>query len=155
LPQSRPGPLVRIRDARAGDVAALCRLETATFPGDRIAPASFRRLLSRPSAELRVATAGGDLVGYTLLLFRRGTSIARLYSIAVAVEARGRGVGRRLMADAARIARKSGRARLRLEVRADNGAAIRLYESLGYRRIGRHLDYYADGMEALRLERDL
>jgi ribosomal-protein-alanine acetyltransferase len=143
-----------IRDARAADLDALLRLEAASFPGDRIARASFRRLLLRPSAALRLATAGGDLLGYALLLFREGTSVARLYSIAVAAEARGRGIGRLLLEDAARIARRHGCSCLRLEVRADNRAAIRLYESLGYRHIGRTLDYYADGMEALRLERE-
>jgi ribosomal protein S18 acetylase RimI-like enzyme len=152
LPQPQPAPLVRIRAAQPGDIAALCRLETAVFPGDRIAPASFRRLLSRPSAELRVATAGGDLLGYALLLFRKGTSVARLYSIAVAAEARGRGVGRRLMEDAARIARARGSLSLRLEVRRDNSAAIGLYEGLGYRVFGRHAGYYDDGMDALRME---
>jgi ribosomal protein S18 acetylase RimI-like enzyme len=147
LPQA-----VRLRDARAADLEALLRLETAAFPGDRIARRSFRRLLGRPSAALRLATAGGSLLGYHLLFFRAGTSVARLYSIAVAAEARGRGIGRLLMEDAARIARKRGRSRLRLVVRVDNRAAIRLYESLGYRRIGRYPDYYDDGMAALRLE---
>jgi ribosomal-protein-alanine acetyltransferase len=150
-----PVPSLRIRDAHPADLDALVRLEAASFSGDRIARASFRRLLTRPSAALRLATAGDDLLGYSLLLFREGTAVARLYSIAVAADARGRGTGRRLMEDAARIARKRGRARLRLEVRADNAAAIGLYEGLGYRRIGRYPDYYADGMEALRLEREV
>jgi ribosomal-protein-alanine acetyltransferase len=145
----------RLRDARAADLDALLRLEEAAFAGDRIARRSFRRLLARPSATLRLAAAGGDLLGYSLLLFREGTSIARLYSVAVAAEARGRGIGRLLMEDAGRIARKRGCARLRLEVRADNQAAIGLYENLGFRRIGRHVAYYDDGMDALRLEREL
>jgi ribosomal protein S18 acetylase RimI-like enzyme len=40
-------------------------------------------------------------------------------------------------------------------VRVDNVAAIRLYESRGYRNIGRREDYYADGMAAVRYARDL
>jgi ribosomal protein S18 acetylase RimI-like enzyme len=40
-------------------------------------------------------------------------------------------------------------------VRRDNSAAIRLYAALGYAPIGVYPDYYADGMEALRLEREL
>jgi ribosomal-protein-alanine acetyltransferase len=150
-----PALSLRIRDARPADLDALVWLEAASFSGDRITRASFRRLLTRPSAALRLATAGDRLLGYSLLLFREGTAVARLYSIAVAAEARGRGTGRRLMEDAARIARRRGRARLRLEVRADNAAAIGLYEGLGYRRIGRHVAYYDDGMDALRLEREL
>ena len=145
----------KIRDARAGDVDALAGLEAASFPGDRIPRASFRRFLARPSAALRLAASPAGLLGYSLLLFRRGSTVARLYSVAVAAEARGTGVGRRLMQDAARVARAHGADRLRLEVRADNAAAIGLYESLGYRSFGRYPDYYEDGMEALRLEREL
>ena len=37
----------------------------------------------------------------------------------------------------------------------DNAAAICLYERLGYRLIGRIQGYYADGIDALRYERDL
>lgn len=146
---------LRIRDARAGDIDALAGLEAASFPGDRIPRASFRRLLVRPSAALRLATSGDALLGYSLLLFRKGSTLARLYSIAVAREARSLGLGRRLMKDAERIARARGCTRLRLEVRADNAAAIRLYEALGYRAFGRHPGYYEDGMEAIRLEREL
>lgn len=145
----------RIRDARTGDIDALCGLETASFPGDRIPRASFRRLVAGETAALRVATRKDDLLGYSLLLFRRGSAIARLYSIAVAGAARGQGVGRRLLRDAQRLARARGADRLRLEVRADNAAAIRLYEDLGYRPFGRYPDYYDDGMAALRMERRL
>ncbi|MEJ0097539.1 MAG: hypothetical protein WDM84_05845 [Bauldia sp.] len=40
-------------------------------------------------------------------------------------------------------------------MREDNLPAIRLYERLGYRRIGRHARYYADGADALRYEKPL
>jgi ribosomal protein S18 acetylase RimI-like enzyme len=33
--------------------------------------------------------------------------------------------------------------------------AIRLYEHLGYRRIGEYVRYYADGTDALRFEKPL
>jgi [ribosomal protein S18]-alanine N-acetyltransferase len=48
-----------------------------------------------------------------------------------------------------------GRRALRLEVRADNGAAIALYERLGFREFGRYDYYYADGARALRFEKAL
>jgi ribosomal protein S18 acetylase RimI-like enzyme len=43
---------------------------------------------------------------------------------------------------------------MRLEVRADDRGTIALYESSGYRRVGRALGYYG-GVDALRLEKAL
>jgi ribosomal protein S18 acetylase RimI-like enzyme len=73
----------------------------------------------------------------------------------VAGELRGAGLGRRLLADAERVAAADRKGVLRLEVRADNRPAIRLYESLGYRQIGRYAGYYADKTDAIRYEKPL
>ena len=48
-----------------------------------------------------------------------------------------------------------GRRALRLEVRFDNGAALALYERLGFRQFGQYDNYYADSARALRLEKIL
>jgi ribosomal-protein-alanine acetyltransferase len=146
-------PGLRIRDGKSADLAALCEIEARSFAADRLARRNFRRLIGRPSACLRVAVIDGEVVGYHLVLTRSGTSVARLYSIAVSAAARGRGVGDRLMADAEHQAKRLGAAVLRLEVRPDNAAAIRLYEQRGYRRIGTRSDYYADGSDAFRYQK--
>jgi [ribosomal protein S18]-alanine N-acetyltransferase len=148
-------PSFTIRDASKADIDGLCRLEAAAFQDDRLSSRSLRHLLTAPSARLRVARAGGAVVGYHLILTRRGTQVARLYSIAVDAAQRGKGLATALMADAEAVARRAGRAVLRLEVRADNRAAIRLYERLGYRLIGRYQAYYADKADALRYEKPL
>ena len=44
---------------------------------------------------------------------------------------------------------------MRLEVRADNAAARKLYESTGYARIAVLPDYYEDGAAAWRYEKAL
>ena len=144
-----------IRDAADADLDALGRLEVGSFPTDRMSPRSIRRLLGRPSAVFRVAVAGKVVLGYSLVLFRKGSPVARLYSIAVDGSRRRSGLGRRLLADAERAAAARGGRVLRLEVRADNASAIRLYERQGYRPIGRRDAYYADGEDALRFEKAL
>jgi ribosomal protein S18 acetylase RimI-like enzyme len=44
---------------------------------------------------------------------------------------------------------------MRLDVQADDGIAIRLYENVGYRLFGRRRRYYAGRIDALRFEKVL
>jgi [ribosomal protein S18]-alanine N-acetyltransferase len=148
-------PGITISKASRADLAALVSLEAEVFAFNRLSLRSFRHIIGAASAACRVAKAGGVLAGYHLVLFRRGSTVARLYSIAVAPHFRGQGLAVLLMRDAEQVARRRGSRRLRLEARADNAAAIRLYDRLGYRLIGRRPCYYADGAEALRYERVL
>jgi ribosomal protein S18 acetylase RimI-like enzyme len=143
---------MEVRDAREADIPGLDRLERRSFAADRLSRRSMRRLIASRSARLRVA-ANGVLDGYHLTLFRKGAGIARLYSIAVAH--RGSGAAQLLMEDAERLAVREGCRAVRLEVRPDNPAAIRLYERSGYRRIGIRRRYYADGADAIRYEKPL
>jgi len=104
---------------------------------------------------MRVLVEGTRLLGYALLLFRRRSRVARIYSLVVDAGQRGRGLGRELLADAEVLARRRGARVLRLEVRDDNAAARALYGAAGYREIARRAGYYEDGMDALRLEKPL
>ena len=150
-----PAPPVLIRPAVVGDLGALLRLENACFETDRINRRQFRYLLIRGRARTLVAEEDGALLGYVLVLFSQATSVARIYSIAVAAQARGRGVGQRLVAAAEDAAWGQDRAYLRLEIRRDNPASQALFEGAGYRRFGVLSDYYEDHMEALRYEKTL
>lgn len=142
-----------LRPAGSVDIPALLALERRVFAADRVSPQSFRRFVASPSAALIVAENGGALAGYALVLFRAGTFVARLYSLAVAHEFSGRGIGSVLLAAAERAAQGHDCLFMRLEVHARNQRAMRLYERSGYRPIGRLDDYYADGGTALRLEK--
>lgn len=144
-----------VRPARATDLDALVALEGRCFDSDRLSRRSFRRLLGGDTSACLVADDSGSVVGYALLLFRRETALARLYSIAVDPERRGAGIGAALIAAAESAAFERGRVYLRLEVRVDNDPAIELYGRLGYRRIGRYPDYYEDHADALRFEKRL
>ncbi len=147
----------RVRPATLADLDALLALEQASFHGDRISRRQFRYLLTRGHAQTLVALdpSGSGLLGYVMLLFSRGTSLARLYSIAVSGAARGQGVGRLLVQAAEAEAALNGCADLRLEVRRDNAASLALFRGMGYREFGTIEDYYEDHMGALRLQKSL
>ena len=145
-----------IRTARRQDLDALVAIENAAFQIDRFTRRSFRYLLTQANAETQVyEDAAGQVLGYVIVLFHTGTSLARMYSVAVHPEERGRGLGRELIGAAEQMALDHGCISLRLEVRRDNAAAIGLYEAMGYRRFGMKKDYYEDHMEALRYEKRL
>lgn len=145
----------RLRRAVPADLPALVELERATFSYDRMSERQFRRHLHSGSAAVLVAEGEGGLLGSTVLFFRRGTPRARLYSLATAAAARGRGIGAALLAAAEAFARGRGLQTLSLEVRRDNAAAVRLYESRGYRRTAALENYYDDGADAWRYAKSL
>ncbi|MCB1382007.1 MAG: GNAT family N-acetyltransferase/peptidase C39 family protein [Notoacmeibacter sp.] len=142
-----------MRRAVPADIDSLLAIENAVFETDRITRRSFRQLIERETAETIICEEAGAITGYAMVLFRKGTGVARLYSIAVAPRAKGQGTGAALLKAAETAAWEHGRMILRLEVREDNRRAIGLYERSGYRRIGRYLDYYGDHTNALRYEK--
>ncbi len=155
VPTTRQQPRLRLRPARRADLPALLVLEQRAFRGDRLSARQFRHHLRSPSAWLAVVEGDGLLAGNALVFFRRGSRVARLYSIVVAAPARGRGVGARLLAAAEAAARRRGCRELRLEVRQDNAAAVALYEGAGFRRVADLPDYYEDGAAGWRYARPI
>ena len=144
-----------IRPATPEDIDALVEIENRCFDTDRLSRRSFRHMITKAHAALLLDEEGGAVRGYVLLLFNAGTSLARMYSIAVDPQYRSRGIGRQLMLAAEQAALAQDCVTLRLEVRVDNVSSIALYESMGYRRFGFYDDYYEDHMDALRYEKRL
>lgn len=142
------------RPARRADAPLLAGLERACFPeADRFPLRTWRRLLGRPSCVIRVLREGDHLAAALCGLFRRGSAVARIYSIAVHPEQRGRGLARQLIDGFARTARRRGCSVLSLEVRHANAPARALYERLGFVACGTLPRYYQDGSPGLRYRR--
>ncbi|MDO8899730.1 MAG: ribosomal protein S18-alanine N-acetyltransferase [Phenylobacterium sp.] len=83
---------------------------------------------------------------------------AEILTLAVAPEARRRGVGAALVNAAAGLARQGGALSLVLEVGEDNPAAIALYGAAGFAQVGRRRNYYDRGgrqIDALLMRLDL
>jgi ribosomal-protein-alanine N-acetyltransferase len=103
-----------------------------------------RTACTRPGYELYVARADDLPLGFALVHPRGLAGSPYLASIAVAAEARGRGVGRTLLGFVEDRFRPEAR-HFFLCVSSFNDGARRLYEQAGYRAVGLLEDYVIDG----------
>lgn len=146
---------VRLRPATLADLEPLLTLEEACFANDRLSRRSLKRWIGAKHGILLVAERGGQLIGYGLVWCLKGTRLARLYSLAVSPDARGQRIAETLLKALEHETRARGRGYLRLEVSINNHKAIKLYEKFGYKQFGAYSDYYGDGSEALRMQKQI
>lgn len=150
-PMSAPGPLI-IRPMIEPDLDAVVLIEQASF-GRPWKREHFEQELSGAYSFPFVAEWDGQVVGYVCLmsLFEE----AQILDIAVLPEQRGRGIARRLMEYACAVAQGKQAEILALEVRASSSAAIGLYQSFGFRRVGVRPNYYEASEDAILMEKSL
>ena len=148
--------MTQCRPATLEDLPVLLEIEATAFTeDDQFTRRTIRQKLDSPSAFVTICEVDGVPAGSAILLFRKGVTVARLYSIATNPVFEKRGVGAALIAacEAEALARDCDR--LRLEVRAENARARSLYARCGYSLHDTRNGYYSNGDSALVLERDL
>ena len=134
-----------LRDLRWTDIDDVVALETELFPDDAWTPASlWSELAARPRRSYVVAQGpAGEVAGYGGVDL--GGEVADVMTMAVAPGQQGQGLGRRLLEELVARAVADRAAYLMLEVRADNGAARKLYESRGFETLTVRRRYYQPG----------
>ncbi len=142
-----------LRSATLDDLSALVDLENRCFESPRLGRQQFRWMLVEANASLKVAEGDRQILGYTLVLFRQDSTLARLHTIATDPRARGNGIGQRLLETAEASAREHQCAYLRLEVCPETRQAVALFERNGYSSLGLLADFFPDHRDALRLEK--
>lgn len=144
---------ISLSPATLDDVKTLVSLENRCFDIDRLSERSIRHMILKGNCDFIVARQSDIIVAYILVLYHRGTHLARLYSIAVLPEYRGQGIGEQLLAEGEHLAILRDCVYMRLEVHTNNRGAIRIYEKLGYRLFDQVKDYYEDHGDALRYQK--
>ncbi len=135
------------------DIRAVAAIEASAF-SDPWPAEAFDSLIGRSHARLQVAVDAHDVIlGYCVIL--RALDEGEVANIATSSAARGRGVGGALLDEALAHGDSTGVASMFLEVRVSNAPARALYESRGFRLVGRRRGYYQRPDEdALVLRRD-
>ncbi len=110
----------------------------------------FLRELANPLSRIDLLWRGDRLAGY-LCTWTVGDEL-HIHNVVTDPQMRRRGVARSLLESALARGRQEGIARVFLEVRLSNEAAIALYRAFGFETTGRRPRYYADGEDALLME---
>jgi ribosomal-protein-alanine N-acetyltransferase len=126
-----------LRRGTADDLDAIARIQTASPQG---AQWDVREYLQY---DFLVAECKGKIAGFAVAR-KLAEGESELLNLAVGPAFRRRGVARRLV----RELTSSHPGMLWLEVRESNGAARKLYETLGFIETGRRPAYYADSCES-------
>jgi ribosomal-protein-alanine N-acetyltransferase len=145
---------VRVRRLGAADLGAVVAIEAAVF-GDPWSEAAFRDLLAFDYVlGFAAEDASGDVVGYALCSF--AADEGQILNLAVAVPARGTGIGTALLEACLTRLAGLGAARVFLEVRRSNAAASAMYRKAGFATIAVRRDYYRTPTEdAVVMAKDL
>jgi len=146
--------LHRYRRMTAADLEAVLRIEEAVYPH----PWSRGNFSDSLTAGYHcwIVERAGEIVGYTVVMIAAGEG--HLLNLSVAAEWQRRGTGRELLAFVTKLARDYGAARLLLEVRPTNHAALALYAAAGFSRVALRRGYYPAGdarEDAVVLQREL
>lgn len=131
--------MIIYRDMTPEDVPFISQLEEETFSMPW-SPASFLQMIEQEDARYYVAEEDGQLLGGCGLLMIAGEG--NISNVAVAPQARKRGVGTGLLRHLISEGDKEGLSAYTLEVRVSNEAAIGLYRKLGFASEGIRPNFY-------------
>jgi len=154
------GDGINMRPYQTGDLATLRQITVDSFSGvalDQLLEEKFGTWTERGWKERKadhidddvannpagvfVAEKDGTILGYITTRVDRPNSKGRIPNLAVVAEARGLGLGRRLIMHALDYFRAEGLALAQIETMASNAVGQHLYPSCGFEEVGRQVHY--------------
>jgi [ribosomal protein S18]-alanine N-acetyltransferase len=137
---------LEFRKLKLRDLNAIEEIERSSYPTPW-SRSMFAGELAKPSSICLGAINSDEsrLVAY--LIISRYVDAWHVMNLAVAHSHRRRGIATRLMERLFEVTAGDGRRGYTLEVRVSNEAAIKLYESLGFKARGVRRGYYTDNRE--------
>lgn len=133
-----------IENATTNLLDELYEIERQSFTQEAFSKREIKYMLEDYNGIDLVARINGEIAGFLIaqVNVESGRLFGHILTLDVALQHRRRGVARRLLTELETLLRQKGTVECRLEVREDNVAAIKLYLSLGYRRLRTLKNYY-------------
>ena len=143
LAQERPEPQCTFRDLRPGDIGWVIHRHGALYAAEYGWDVTFEALVAKVCAEFVenfdpakerawIAEMDGRIVG-SVFLVKKTHELAKLRLLYVEPDARGRGIGRRLVEDCIAHARAVGYRRMTLWTNDVLTAARKIYQAAGFK----------------------
>lgn len=141
----------QIRPMTPADLPAVLSIEQQCQP-DPWSEAMLLAELEHPCATVDLCEGKGSVVGFLCSWLISGE--LSILNLATAPQQQRQGIAARLLQHCLQRAQSAGLERAWLEVRAGNRPAIALYQRFGFTEAGRRKKYYADGEDALVMQRN-
>ena len=147
--------MINYREMIALDIPVLVGMEKSIFPESPWSAAQFREELAGVPKTRRyiVANDGATIVGYAGIAL--AGEVADIHTLTVIPEFRRQGIATSMLRDLEAWAESKGVEAVMLEMREGNNEAQPLYEKAGYHAISRRDNYYAKGIHAVIMRKEL
>jgi ribosomal-protein-alanine N-acetyltransferase len=147
--------MISYRDMIALDVPALVGIEKSVFPESPWSAAQFREELSGvpKTRKYIVATQNNEIVGYAGIAL--AGNVADIHTLTVIPAHRKQGIATSMLDQLEEWGRARNVDAFMLEMREGNVEAQPLYEKRGYSIVSRRDNYYAPGIHALIMRKEV
>lgn len=155
-PDAYPVPRdIKIRAMTALDLITASAIEKQVFQKSAWSLNQFKEEFSKvpKSAQYLVAELAGEVIGYAGIVFNIDT--ADIHTLTVIDSQRRKGIGRELLKRMIDLARSRKVNAVLLEMRLGNDQARPLYEQMGFIEISQRENYYAPGVTAVVMRKEL
>lgn len=137
---------IRIETASIRLLDKLYEIESQCFDQEAFTKRQIAYLLTDYNTIGLVAKANGEVAGYIIaqVEVEKDTLYGHIITVNVLPAYRRKGIGSRMLKETEEILKGKGIRECHLEVREDNSAALKLYQKLGYQKIGKLEKYYGN-----------